>query len=124
MKAVDLNIYSRGLLAYNINPRLLTQQKAWKNLEKIKEVHQLKEIFHQMIKETDDAETLLFLSRNLTECEFELQRLWRFTPDARYHRFWFTPKCSCPKWDNEDAYPTGYYVTNSNCMLHGHCVED
>lgn len=54
-----------------------------------------------------------------TTNEFALQRLWGFSEDAKYHRFWDAKGCTCPKMDNDDAYPTGYYIVNRLCPLHG-----
>lgn len=55
-----------------------------------------------------------------TANEFELQKLWGFPEDQQYHKFWKMQGCTCPKMDNEDAYPTGFYVNNGSCPLHGH----
>lgn len=38
--------------------------------------------------------------------------------EDKYH-FWIRPKCTCPKLDNDDRYPYGYYVVNMTCPLHG-----
>jgi hypothetical protein len=51
--------------------------------------------------------------------EYRLQELWGFPKDPNYHRFWEMAGCTCPKMDNEDAYPTGYYTRSGNCPLHG-----
>lgn len=48
-----------------------------------------------------------------------LQKLWKFGLDENYIRFWTFPGCICPEYDNEDAYPTGRYVVNCECPLHG-----
>lgn len=54
-----------------------------------------------------------------TSNEYRLQELWGFPKDPNYHRFWEMAGCTCPKMDNEDAYPTGYYTRSGNCPLHG-----
>ncbi len=102
-----------------LNKALLDQQNCWENLEAIKEVHWLKLVLHSIIMETQDSSLLQDLARDITECEFELQRLWKFTRDSKFHRFWDTPKCQCPKIDNNDWYPTGHYIINQSCPLHG-----
>lgn len=53
------------------------------------------------------------------ENEYMLQALWGFKEDPRYHKFWNMKGCTCPKLDNEDAYPTGFYTLNASCPLHG-----
>jgi len=51
--------------------------------------------------------------------EYRLQALWGFPLDSKYHKFWEMPGCTCPKMDNDDAYPTGYYTRSGDCPLHG-----
>lgn len=54
-----------------------------------------------------------------TGIEFELQELWGFPMDIKYHKFWERPRCKCCKMDNEERAGTGYYIINENCPLHG-----
>lgn len=49
----------------------------------------------------------------------ELQRLWGFEQDSNYIKFWEFPKCDCPIMDNQERYPSGHYVMNSECIIHG-----
>jgi len=51
--------------------------------------------------------------------EYRLQELWGFPKDPNYHKFWEMSGCTCPKIDNEDSYPTGFYIHTQNCPLHG-----
>lgn len=104
---------------YVMNKRLLDQQNCWTNLEAIKEVHWFKQMLYDMIRKERNSKKLKELAKDITECEFELQRLWKFTEDDKFHMFWETPKCQCPVLDNRDRYPTGYYVINLSCPLHG-----
>lgn len=53
------------------------------------------------------------------QTEFLLQELWGFPKDSKYHKFWEMSGCTCPKMDNDDAYPTGYYTRDGSCPLHG-----
>lgn len=53
------------------------------------------------------------------ENEQLLQKLWKFREDKDYIKFWTFPACTCPKMDNDDAYPHGRYVTVQNCPIHG-----
>lgn len=57
--------------------------------------------------------------RELRNVEYALQRAWGFPQSAKYHKFWEAPRCTCPKMDNEERYPTGNYVINRNCLVHG-----
>lgn len=48
-----------------------------------------------------------------------LQKLWKFPQNEDYIKFWNHPACSCPKMDNNDAYPTGWYTMSAACCIHG-----
>jgi hypothetical protein len=76
-------------------------------------------IIHEEIKYTEDEVLLRSFAKDLELAEFELQKLWGFPEDSKFHRFWHTPKCTCPKLDNDDNYPSGYYSINLQCKLHG-----
>ncbi len=60
-----------------------------------------------------------FLLAHWERLQFDLQEAWGFTKDKRYHRFWELTSCNCPKADNEDSYPSGYYFISGKCALHG-----
>lgn len=103
-----------------LNPILLFKQGVDENkFKKLAEAHKNKHKILEKMKITDEKSTLKFLAETITQIEFSLQRLWGFPEDINYHRFWELPKCTCPKLDNEDAYPTGYYVRVQSCPLHG-----
>lgn len=107
-----------GKYRFKINMRLLAEQQAVENIEEIIKKHKERiDLFSFM--EVEDNLTLLRKYDDLcTFLEYELQRLWKFPEDARYHRFWERPKCTCPKMDNMDSYPYMFYI-NGNCPLHG-----
>lgn len=115
----DIRVFYGGKVPFIINPTILDRQKAWENLDKIKEAHQLNLIIFEMMKKTDNASELRSLAEDVQLVQFELQRLWNFPQDARFHRPWLLPKCSCPRMDNEERWGTGEMVTNANCLLHG-----
>lgn len=55
----------------------------------------------------------------LEQIEYLLQDAWGFPRDKKYHKFWWAINCTCPVSDNMDRYPTGNYIVNSDCPLHG-----
>ncbi len=114
----DLTVFyeNRGII---LNKSLLDKQLCWENLGAIKDIHFFKLMLYQMISETEDPKLLKSLVKDITECEYELQKLWKFSIESRFHRFWETPKCQCPTMDNNDWYPTGHYIINNSCPLHG-----
>ena len=38
--------------------------------------------------------------------------------DICFHRFWETPKCTCPKIDNIEIYPNENQIFNKDCIIH------
>ena len=59
------------------------------------------------------------ISDKVTELEFELQRLWGFTQDKEFHKYWLSVgSCSCPKMDNMDRLGYGRII-NLGCPVHG-----
>jgi hypothetical protein len=68
----------------------------------------------------NDSRKLKLLAKKVTQIEYTLQLLWHFKRDKKFHRFWEMPGCKCPKMDNAEAWPTGYYTISGNCPIHGH----
>lgn len=101
-----------------LNKRIIDQQNCWKNLERIKALYLEKMKLYEKLQRSRKKETLKDLDVQVTQLEFNLQDLWGFERDARYHRFWERPKCKCSKLDNSDSYPYIQYI-NGNCPLHG-----
>ena len=108
-----------GQIVAYLNSNLIKQQLLNDtDLERLKFLHIGKYNLHEQMKNTDDKYLLRMFSRMITDIEFELQRTWKFPMDKNFHRFWYIPKCQCPKMDNNDAYPTGYYVISEMCPIH------
>ncbi len=90
-----------------------------KNLNRIKTLHFQKMILFEAMEKIDDPNTLRKYDKYLDEIETELQYCWGFDYNPNFFKFWERPKCTCPKMDNEDMYPTRYCIINSDCPLHG-----
>ena len=73
----NLIVFYEGKPVLMLNKALLDQQNCWTNLEAIKEVHWFKHMLFDLIENTNDSVELKELAKDLTECEFELQRLYR-----------------------------------------------
>lgn len=120
MDKKKITVYKEnGDVSHYVNPFLLEKQDCWGNVDKIKQLHYERMGVYEEMKKTNDKLLLKMLDGLCTQIEFELQELWGFSLDIRYHRFWARPKCTCPKLDNEDLYPGGLYVTSGLCHLHG-----
>ena len=86
----------------------------------IKVLHEGREYIEAVMRLVDSPATLQALFKAWTDNEYALQEKWGFARDANYHKWWYVPKCSCPKLDNDDAYPLGYYAVNMDCPVHGY----
>lgn len=94
------------------------------DIEKLLILHKKKMIIEEEMRKLSDPDmaergTLRKYDKKLTQIEFALQAVWGFPQDENYHKFWERPHCKCPQMDNDDRYPTGFYVINGECPLHG-----
>ena len=103
-----------------LNAALIRKQNlSVDDVEKIKQLHLERMKIEYRIEKSSDKLILKELSKKWTENQFLLQDAWGFKRDQNYHKFWEVPKCSCPKLDNLDLYPSAYYWRDVNCVLHG-----
>jgi hypothetical protein len=55
----------------------------------------------------------------IEDLEMELQELWHFDIDRRYHRYWkYIKDCCCPRQDNEDWMYFGRRIISVDCPWH------
>ena len=102
----------------NLNKYLIEKQGlSNEDVEKIKKLHIFKHLIFEKMLDCPEEELALY-NEYVVACEYALQRAWKFPEDGNYHRFWDTPMCHCPKADNEDSYPTGYYSHTVGCPVH------
>jgi hypothetical protein len=95
---------------------------SYENIDKLNCLHWVRSQIHKSTKLALDEnrnDAARYIAGCLSDIEIELQKLWGFPEDLNYYRFWNVVGCSCPKMDNNDRYPHGYYVTNADCILHG-----
>ena len=55
----------------------------------------------------------------LTNIEFNMQTLYGEDEDILFHKFWQTPRCTCPKINNIEIYPSKKCLIDDNCPIHG-----
>jgi len=101
------------------NPKLLKIQGVSKHKSGIDILHDTRTKLFELMQETDDVSSLRFYNDQLDQLEYTLQELWGFPKDSSWHRFWDRPKCTCPKLDNDDRYPSPVYIINPDCKVHG-----
>lgn len=88
-----------------------------KNLSKLKKCLEKKlEIFEKIENSIDEDLTKYY--KQLTNLEFDMQLLYGENEDISYHNFWLTPKCTCPKIDNLEIYPSKNPIFDKNCPIH------
>ena len=99
------------------NPFLLESQKAWKNAEAIRDLHYWRFGLHEVMATCPEVDLPIYddLCDGLEMC---LQDSWKFPRDYRRFMFWERPRCTCPKYDNEDRYPNGNYIYSIECPVH------
>lgn len=87
-----------------------------KNLDKLKSCLLEKLKIYDIIENSD--ENLEQYYKKLTDIEYDMQLLYDEDEDISYHRFWETPKCTCPKIDNLEIYPSEKPIFDKNCPIH------
>lgn len=103
-----------------LNPFLIRKQKlTWLKVAAILRVHKTKHDLLDWMSKTTKKKELRRCAKLVTQIEYELQALWGFKKDKKYHKFWNLPGCQCPKMDNDDIWPSGYYITSGSCPIHG-----
>tara|TARA_Y100000588_G_scaffold254014_1_gene268576 strand:- start:20181 stop:20603 length:423 start_codon:yes stop_codon:yes gene_type:complete len=112
-----------GYVQSFINPEMLLANKISEDsqiFENIKKAQSKRIKIFNAMENTDNPKALEKLDQEFTANEFYLQEQWGFEENIDYHKFWEAPKCTCPKFDNEDNYPSGYYSFDQKCPIHLH----
>ena len=87
----------------------------------VETLHKVRDRIHKKLK-AKEAEPTPAVSKFLEDIEETLGEIWFGKADLSYYKFWKVPKCTCPKIDNEEIYPSwaswAYYYS-IDCPLHG-----
>lgn len=75
------------------------------------------------IIENSTEEDLRIYYKKLTDIEYNMQLLYGEDENISYHRFWETPKCTCPKIDNLELYPSASPIFDYNCPIHRKVID-
>lgn len=109
--------------SWYINPRLVAKQGLTEvEVDAIKALQVKRAVITDAMAAailTGDPVRLAELKLAWTENEFELQDAWKFPRNENFHRFWDIPCCECPRMDNDERWPVGYYIYNAHCPVHG-----
>lgn len=80
----------------------------------------LDKVYEELFYALEHPEVFTDVEANVRQIEFNLQRLWRFPEDAKFHRYQLEIRgCTCPKLDNYELIghtPDRYRV--SDCPWH------
>lgn len=120
-----INLESRIVKVHDegvrLNGRLILQQNLSESeVDHILRLHEYKLTVRAKMKALpSDNPKIKDYAADLEQIEFLLQDAWKFERNINYHKFWEAPHCTCPKMDNDDAWPSGYYVRNFGCPVHG-----
>lgn len=116
----DTLVFYKGKPALYLNSYLVnTQGISAEGVELLKNLHVLRLEVEEIMAGCNDAEHLHKCFETWTDIQYLLQDAWKFQRSVLYHMFWTVPKCSCPKMDNRDNYPYGYYTYDTSCPVHG-----
>ena len=104
-----------------LNEHLILQQKLSESeVLQILKLHEYRLTIRAKMKALPpDNPKIKAYAKDLEHVEFLLQDAWKFERNINYHKFWEAPHCTCPKMDNDDAWPSGHYVRNFGCPVHG-----
>ena len=112
------------------NKTLIEKQGLFENdIQELTKLHTLKDELFETMEGLDpnkekDLKQLRMFVKLLQSLEFDMQRVWKFDPNANMHSWWFkAPHCKCPFMDNQDMLGTKYRVHVKDCPLHGHEIE-
>lgn len=81
---------------------------------------ELDELYLDLNFALDNPEVFDSVEEAVRQLEFELQRVWRFTQDPKFHRYQLEIKgCTCPRLDNFELFghTASRYIT-SDCPWH------
>jgi hypothetical protein len=61
----------------------------------------LDKVYEELFYALEHPEVFADIEANVRQIEFNLQRLWRFPEDPKFHRYQLEIKgCTCPRMDN------------------------
>jgi hypothetical protein len=73
-------------------------------------------LYHEIEKSKEKDLTPYY--KKLTDNDYDMQILYGLDENIKEHKFWETPKCTCPKIDNVVNYPSGDYTKDEKCPIH------
>ena len=87
--------------------------------ELVKKLDKRKQRLFKKIEKTENKEDLKLLVKKVEDVDFEIQEAMGFEKSKKFHKWYETPKCICPKSDNRECLGTDYRIIAQDCPLHG-----
>ena len=118
LKSRIVTVHGEGI---RLNERMILQQNLSESeVAEILRLHEYKlTVRARMRALPSDNPKIKAYAKDLEQIEFLLQDAWKFERNINYHKFWEVTHCTCPKMDNDDVWPSGHYVRNFECPVHG-----
>ena len=113
MDSKDLYLVKHKDLRERIDPKLTNDE----NMLSLKKCMEKKLQIYQEIIDLKKGDFRPFYKK-LTDIEFSMQTLYGEAEEKKYHKFWQTPKCTCPKIDNIEKYPSDKPIFDKKCPIH------
>lgn len=85
-------------------------------VKKISNLHKFKYLLFKKMEQCPEKELPLW-NEYVVACEYALQRAWGFPEDSAYHKHWLTPRCTCPRVDNEEGW-SYRAIYSRDCPVH------
>ena len=105
-------------ITYLNNVLVKKQQLTQSNIAELLKLHTQRYTI-RLLADMCNPQMLKMYAKMDEEVDVLMQIEWHFPLNKNYYKFWEFPRCTCPKMDNNDAYPSGHYVINNDCIVHG-----
>jgi len=91
-------------------------EEEYETVQKISNLHKSKYLLFKKMEQCPEKDLPLW-NEYVVACEYALQRAWGFTEDSAYHKHWLTPRCTCPRVDNEEGW-SYRAIYSRDCPVH------
>jgi len=114
IESKDIYLVKYKKLRERVNEKLLMNN----DIEQLKNCLREKLKIYDKIANSNTGDDLAVYYKKLTDIEYNLQTLYGVPEDIKFHKFWNTPMCTCPKIDNIENYPSEDPFFDKNCPIH------
>lgn len=117
MRVNNIPVELDGEVILYLNGELIQRMNlSYETVQKISNLHKFKYLLFKKMEECAEGDLALY-NEYIVACEYALQRAWGFPEDSNYHRHWLTPRCKCPRHDNEEGF-SYHSIYSESCPVH------